>query len=559
MTASLQHWNCTRPLTAIACIVGPLFSAAGASAGTLSIASISPSANALTAPPHTPIVVTFDRPVDPATVTPASFSAFGRSSGLMAAVFEFSDNDQTVTLRPSRHWSCGELVTLTLSRDLVAEDGSPFRPQGHQHQFWIAARPAAMAYVTLATMTTRTIPTQGTRAYGGVASDLNNDGYLDLTVINEDSADLRVFMNLADRTGAFAPFIQPPFPVGNRASPSEAADFNRDGNVDICVANINVSTVSILLGDGAGNYGPQQLVNVGVSPRGIAVLDADGDGDWDIANTNASSNNMSLMLNNGSGIFGPATFFEGGNGEYALGAADMNLDGILDLVIGARGANQIRVSAGNGNGTYSPLSFQNAGGAVWMLALGDLSGDGLVDVANANSTSNNGSILLGTGGGQLGPPQVYATDAFPLASDVGDLDGDGDLDWITSSYNGDWQVRTNNGNGTFTFLGEFNAPQAASCSVIFDFDNDGDLDLALIDEEADVVIFVRNGGVGPCVGLGDFNVNGRCDGEDVGLFVDTLLQTGNWTPMQLCRGDFTGNGAVGPEDVAPFVACALAP
>jgi hypothetical protein len=31
-------------------------------------------------------------------------------------------------------------------------------------------------------------------------------------------------------------------------------------------------------------------------------------------------------------------------------------------------------------------------------------------------------------------------------------------------------------------------PQAASCSVKFDFDNDGDLDLALIDEPADRVV-----------------------------------------------------------------------
>jgi hypothetical protein len=46
--------------------------------------------------------------------------------------------------------------------------------------------------------------------------------------------------------------------------------------------------------------------------------------------------------------------------------------------------------------------------------------------------------------------------------------------------------------GTFTFLRDFDAPQAASCSLFLDIDNDGDLDLALIDEIADVVVIVKS-------------------------------------------------------------------
>ena len=151
-------------------------------------------------------------------------------------------------------------------------------------------------------------------------------------MVNEDTADLRVFMNQADGTGLLAPFGESTYAVGNRASPSEAHDFDRDGNTDITVANINDSTVSVLLGNGDGSYAPQQVIPVGMTPRGIAVLDVEGDGDTDIVNTNYDSDNLSLLLNDGSGKFREATFFDGGvAGEWSLMAGDMNNDGIISF------------------------------------------------------------------------------------------------------------------------------------------------------------------------------------------------------------------------------------
>ena len=109
--------------------------------------------------------------------------------------------------------------------------------------------------------------------------------YYRLTIVNEDTADLRVFLNKADGTGLFHDFLTPPSPVQDRASPSEPADFDRDGITDICVANLNTNTVSVLRGRGDGTFDPQQIIPVGLLPRGIVVLDVDGDGDIDIHST----------------------------------------------------------------------------------------------------------------------------------------------------------------------------------------------------------------------------------------------------------------------------------
>jgi hypothetical protein len=205
---------------------------------------------------------------------------------------------------------------------------------------------------------------------------------------------------------------------------------------------------------------------------------------------------MRLLLNNGSGVFSLAPTFEGGaRGEWALAAADMNNDGLLDLVIGASTGQRMIVMRNNGAGGFTPdPAPQISDGNVWMISVGDLNGDGNEDVAGANSNQNRGAILLGNGDGTLDAPVRYTTDTFPLATDFADFDGDADLDWITSSYAGDWWIFLNNGAGTFTFDHEFLSPQAASCSVALDFDIDGDLDLALIDEEADVVLLMQNSG-----------------------------------------------------------------
>jgi hypothetical protein len=437
------------------------------------------------------VAVTFDRAVNTATVTNASFRVFGRNSGPASGAFSFSNSDKTVTFTPSAPFAAGEVVTVNLAETLTAADTTTLRTQGYAWQFSIATAFATMNFTEIDEFGNRGSTPQ-TRIYGAMASDLDNDGWTDLMTVNEVSADIRVFMSLHDGSGLFGPFLAPQS-IGVESSPNEAGDFDNDGNVDAAIGAALDDTVSIALGAGNGMFAITQI-DVGDEAHGVAVLDVDGDGDSDVVNANHGSINLSLLINNGMGGFGAPTFFDGGvNGEWGLAAGDMNNDGIMDLVTVGTEGQEVCALLGNGDGTFTAQAAQDAGGSPWIVALGDLNGDGFLDAATANSFSGTGGILLGNGDGTFDPPDTVDSGAHTPSVDLGDLDGDGDLDMVLSVFSGHyWRVYTNDGSGNFTQDQELPATDNPSCSILLDFDNDGDLDMALTDEIADTVKLMLN-------------------------------------------------------------------
>ena len=56
--------------------------------------------------------------------------------------------------------------------------------------------------------------------------------------------------------GDFVPAPTSPEPVGNGPFVVVVGDFNLDGQLDLATSNLTASTVTILLGDGTGNFNP---------------------------------------------------------------------------------------------------------------------------------------------------------------------------------------------------------------------------------------------------------------------------------------------------------------
>jgi len=96
--------------------------------------------------------------------------------------------------------------------------------------------------------------------------------------------------------GTWTGFTAAPSPVTG-AGPQAIAtgDFNRDGKLDLAVANVGAQTVSILLGNGDGTFTATASSPVtGTAPEGIAVSDLNNDGKLDIVVANHNSNDFDL-------------------------------------------------------------------------------------------------------------------------------------------------------------------------------------------------------------------------------------------------------------------------
>src|SRR5207237_5072267 len=146
----------------------------------------------------------------------------------------------------------------------------------------------------------------GTSPYSVAMGDFNGDGHLDLAVANGGSNDVSVLLGNGDGTFRAARN----FDAGLGGGPLWVAvgDFNRDGKLDLVVANSSSDSVGVLLGNGDGTFGPALTFPAGGSqPQSVAVGDFNGDGKPDLAVASYYSNNVTVLLGKGDGTFGPAT------------------------------------------------------------------------------------------------------------------------------------------------------------------------------------------------------------------------------------------------------------
>jgi hypothetical protein len=515
----------------------------------LAVVSTSPGLNANNVDRAAPIVITFDRPVDTATFTPANFRVFGKIRGPVTGAQSWSNGNRTLTFQPGAAFMAGESVMVVMSRNLRGADNVALRAQGYSFMFNAGVAPSYQKFQFKRQFSNRDNTGAQTRIYGGLACDLNNDGWADLTTINEVSSDLRVFLN--NGAGDYGSLVTPYTPIPVESSPNDVADFDQDGFIDVVVSSYQAAAIAVAWGNGDGTFDTPLVISTGSTPRGFGIIDVDGDGDLDITVANSGSNTISIVRSNSNRTFMPTMNFSVSGGPYGMANADMNRDGIMDLVVGTVNSQEIKVFRGNGNATFTQIDTSPAGGSNWVVTVADLNNDGNVDVSTANSFSSNGSILLGSATGAVGSPAVMPTGGHTVSTDLADLDGDGDLDWVLSSFGAnEWYVYINNGAGVFTETAVFPAPANPSCAVPADYDNDGDIDLLLTDEIADVIIMMEN----TCEI--DFNNDGSLfDPQDIEAFL-SVYSEGPCIPASAnCDTiDFNNDGSLfDPEDIEDFL------
>jgi hypothetical protein len=200
-----------------------------------------------------------------------------------------------------------------------------------------------------------------------------------------------------------------------------AGDLNRDGIVDL-VAQDRYN-VRVRLGNGEGGFQPPPgglNYAAGDGPRSVALADFDRNGALDIVVANLGSKNISILLGAGDGTFAPPEHFAIGAGNSA--AADLNRDGVVDtadyIVWRKTGGtaelyNAWRANFGKSVTTVSPIPI--------AAAAGDFNGDGWFDVATANADGSVSVMHNSQSWPQVPPtfPNISVNDVTITESDSG--------------------------------------------------------------------------------------------------------------------------------------------
>jgi len=295
----------------------------------------------------------------------------------------------------------------------------------------------------------------GTNPKSVAVGDFNGDSKLDVVVANSGSG--TVSIRLGDGNGHFTSPTPAQISVGSSPNAVAVGDFNGDGKLDFATANGLDNNVSIRLGDGGGHFtspSPAQ-VSVDIAAYSVATGDVNKDGKLDLMVANYGSDTVSILLGDGNGHFSSPSPREivVGSHPLSVAAGDFNNDGRLDIVTTNtrdfnRGADDVSIRLGDGAGHFSSPSPPEigVGSTPYAVMSGDFNGDGYLDLAVANSGSGTVSIRLGDGNGHFMTPSPgeIGVGTTPRSVAVGDFDRDGRLDIASANYgDGTVSIRLN--------------------------------------------------------------------------------------------------------------------
>ena len=388
---------------------------------------------------------------------------------------------------------------------------------------------------------------------GFAVADFDGLNGLDVALIIPDSdpliaGSISILLNNGVLGGVWQGFTtSTSIPVGVHPVDIELADFDRDGDVDIVVANFSDASITALFNDGSALFTPTTLTT-STGPLTIAIGNyvKDGSLNSDIAVGCTSSQPVMNVFHNQSspGLIGPSfnminSFSIPNPGTILPG--DVNTDKDIDYIVLNALGNTITIRSGDGTGDVIPLppglpsgiTLPSGSGAISQL-YSDLNQDGLNDLITVNHTGGSVSILRGTGS-TLDIPSTIPVGSFPEALATGDFDNDGDNDVVVSVIGASSMVRelliarNDTSSPSTIVLTDVSTPQASGFVPTYvqtgDFDGDGLADIVSVTE-----VVQLTGHVNPAL---------------------TLMLN---TTSPNCPEDFDGNGSVAVADLLTLIA-----
>ncbi|WP_207425024.1 FG-GAP-like repeat-containing protein [Pedobacter sp. SYSU D00535] len=282
-------------------------------------------------------------------------------------------------------------------------------------------------------------------------ADLDNDGKLDILVINRDSYYISLYRNTTSNSTQTSFAEELTYHLGYGADNLAAGDLDGDGKADVVVMDKNTGRISILKNTGTpGKISFQRSEIAGLFAAFDALIrDVDYDGKPDIITADLWNRTITVLRNEGgsTGITFSKSVYQAPYSPTALIMTDVDGDGIADLIAANTDADGSSFSVFKNLSKPGQVSLAGRvdiageGGNLKQITSADYDGDGLPDIAVTNTASRHISVYKNTSTtGNISFPLTEKTD-YPAtfsAADIisADLNDDGKADLLVANSNG---------------------------------------------------------------------------------------------------------------------------
>ena len=272
--------------------------------------------------------------------------------------------------------------------------------------------------------------TASDRSYSGHLADLDRDGDLDVVISNDAPDPKRVYLN--DGKGKFregSTFGRPEWETRN----ATVADIDGDGLPDIVVANRSDTKPAnyVCLNRGKGRFDADCIAFSRESATTITAADFNRDGLIDLAVPHRDGGQSRVYLAGAKGSFSPTRTVPFGppNATIRMAeAVDLDGDGVLDLVA-INEKTGAAIYFGKRDGTFAtgvPVGDRTV--APYALAVGDVNGDGKPDIVVGNVEAPSAVHFNDGSGRKFHSIRIGDAKGTVYGFDIADLDRDGAMD-----------------------------------------------------------------------------------------------------------------------------------